>query len=108
MHVVTYTKWAVERGSHLAGVASDVEPLLCRSHNPGWRGQLPIGCRSARSSTSSAQTRTHYWCRREPSVSVTVARLPVASENSEAPGPDDGPRQALSGHVSARGESSAR
>ena len=64
MRVLTDSRWAVERGSHLAGAATDVEALLCRSHNPGSRGQLAIGCRSARSSTSSAQTRTHYRCGR--------------------------------------------
>ena len=44
--VVTDGRWALGRGSHLAGVATDVEPGLCRSHNPRWSrlpdGRLPL------------------------------------------------------------------
>ena len=32
--VVTDGTWALGRGSRLAGIATDVEPGLCRSHNP--------------------------------------------------------------------------
>ena len=32
---------------------------LCRSHNTGGRGHLPVGCRSARSCRSSGRPQTH-------------------------------------------------
>ena len=58
--LVTDGSWARGCGSHLAGV----EPGLCRSHNPGRRGYLTVGCSSARSCTSPGRPRAHYWCGR--------------------------------------------
>jgi hypothetical protein len=62
MRVLTDSRWAAERSSHLPGVATDVPPGLCESHNPRWSrlpdGRLPLrqGC------TISGRPQAHYWC----------------------------------------------
>jgi hypothetical protein len=47
-------RWALGRGSHLTGIAIDVKPRLCLSHNHRW---FPATRRSAAASPGAAQAR---------------------------------------------------
>jgi hypothetical protein len=74
-------KWSSRPRPHLAGVATHVEPGLCRSHNPRWSrlsdGRLPLPQELHKLETAAGPLL----------VRTTTTRLVVGRETAESPGP---------------------
>ena len=83
--------WALGRGSRLAGVATDVIPRLCGSHNPGWsrlpHGRLPLRQELHKLWTAAGSLLVRTNCKSEPENEVgRRVGIGVAEVEANQPG----------------------
>ena len=72
-------------------------PACADPTTSGRRGYLAVGCRSARSRTSSGRPRVRYWCGRAPTARRSRGRAqPLSQAEGEPPGPRARPSSAWS------------